>query len=91
MNQLKIQSPVKTSNTQASMNIQANLIGGANTLMSPTQAKPQYSNIPMQHNNQQHQQQQQQQQHQQNQLLFGGLVQSSTAATNLNNQFNAFQ
>lgn len=57
MNQLKIQSPVKTQPT--SLGIQPNLIGGSGgTILSPQQ-KPQYSNIPIQQ--------------QQTSQLFGGV------------------
>lgn len=86
MNQLKVQSPVKSTSTLAALvGIQPNLIGGSGTSPHPQQ-KPQYSNIPIQHQ-QSTMQPQQQQKHPAN--LFGNLVQ--TNPTNFNNQFNAFQ
>lgn len=87
MNQLKMQSPVKSApaplqpsslhiNNNNNNNFNSNLFG---SVMSPTSTALHSNSIP---NNFQQSQQPQ---------LFGNLMSTKTNSNNLNNQFNAFQ
>lgn len=96
MNQLKIQSPVKSSATSIPPPFQANLIGAPTAAATPSalSAKPQYSNIPTINNAQNALSSSSSNNSAAAQLpMFGNLVSLTPSSNqiNLNNQFNAFQ
>lgn len=93
MNQLKTQSPIKTSSATSSIPppFQANLIGAPAATSSSS--KPQYSNIPTINNHSLNASSSSNNSAGAQLPMFGNLVSltSSSNQNNLNNQFNAFQ